>query len=251
MYAITLASPSSWRIITAGIPRLAWRILSCARSTRRWKPTVTVITRTWPVASRWTVRRLPAIGDLAQPVAEPVDAGERGEGVVDRRRERADGDLHELIDREREILRERPVRARGVRAAERSRDAGRGGGGPDVAPGAGPRRRSGRGGAAGGSRRGCARRSRSACPCARTAGSRCPARGRRRCPRRVARSSPTATVRPSARRLGGRRAVGLDRPREVAGDARDDLRQLDRLGDVIDEQDEHARRPGPRAPSSP
>ena len=61
-------------------------------------------------------RRLPAVGDLAQPVAQPVDAGERGEGVVDRRGERPNGDLDELVDREGEILRQRPVRPGDVRA---------------------------------------------------------------------------------------------------------------------------------------
>jgi hypothetical protein len=38
--------------------------------------------------------------DLAQALAQPVDARQRGEGVVDRRREGPDRDLDELIDGE-------------------------------------------------------------------------------------------------------------------------------------------------------
>ena len=35
------------------------------------------------------------------------------------------------------------------------------------------------------------------------------------------------------------RELGVDRAQEIAGDAGDDLRQLDRLGDVVDEVDEN------------
>ena len=63
--------------------------------------------------------RLPPCRDLAQALAEPVDAGQRRERVVDGRRQRPDRDLDELVDREREILRQRPVRARDVRHAQR------------------------------------------------------------------------------------------------------------------------------------
>jgi hypothetical protein len=40
--------------------------------------------------------------------------------------------------------------------------------------------------------------------------------------------------------VGLGRALDLDRAREVARDARDHLRQLDRHRDVVDEEDEHA-----------
>jgi uncharacterized membrane protein len=42
--------------------------------------------------------RVPVRRDLAQTVAQPVDAGDRSERVVDRRRQRPDGYLDELID---------------------------------------------------------------------------------------------------------------------------------------------------------
>src|ERR1035441_9409415 len=42
--------------------------------------------------------------DLAKPVAQPVDAVERGEGVVDRRRQGPQGDLLQLIDRKAQVL---------------------------------------------------------------------------------------------------------------------------------------------------
>jgi len=58
------------------------------------------------------LRRRPLGRDLAEAFAEPVDAGERREGVVDRGRERPDRDLDELVDGEGEVLRERAVRAR-------------------------------------------------------------------------------------------------------------------------------------------
>ncbi len=93
---------------------------------------MTVITRTWPAASRCTAAGCQRPASLHKPVTEPVDARQRGEGVIDRRRQRADRDLNELIDGKGEILRERSVRARGVCAAERSRDAWRRVGGPDV-----------------------------------------------------------------------------------------------------------------------
>src|SRR5450755_168464 len=70
-------------------------------------------------------RRMPAARDLAQAVAEPVDAGQRGEGVVDSGRQRSDRDLDELIDREREVLRQGPERAGHMGAAELVGDGGR------------------------------------------------------------------------------------------------------------------------------
>jgi hypothetical protein len=61
-----------------------WPGGSCrARARPGGEADVTVITRTCP-PRRDGRCRAPAIGDLAEPVAEPVDAGQRGEGVVDR-----------------------------------------------------------------------------------------------------------------------------------------------------------------------
>ena len=194
-----LASPSSCRIITAGIPRLAWRILSWARSSRRRNPTVSAITRTRPVASRCTGSGRQRSAILHSPSPSQSMHVERGERVVDGRRERADGYLDELIDREGEILGERAVRARGMRAAERAGDTRRGGRRPhvgqrlalgDEVPGT-VQQTDDRVAASG--------RCRSACPCARTAGSRCRARARRRCPRPGASAARPATGRPSAR----------------------------------------------------
>ncbi len=71
--------------------------------------------------------------DLRQPGGDPVDAGERREGVVHGGRERSDCDLDELVDREDGILRERPVRAGDVRVGERLLDSGRRVGRPDGA----------------------------------------------------------------------------------------------------------------------
>ena len=46
----------------------------------------------------------PALDDHAQPVAQPVDARQGGERVVDRRRQRPDGDLDQLVDGEGQVL---------------------------------------------------------------------------------------------------------------------------------------------------
>ena len=120
--SMIFVSASSWRIITAGIPVPAWRIFSNARSTSR---VVADIGRdhadkamTVPVDPH----RPPAGRHAAQALAQPVDAGERGERVVDRRRQRPDRDLDQLVDRERQILDQRPVGARDMRAAQRARD---------------------------------------------------------------------------------------------------------------------------------
>ena len=72
-----------------------------------------------PIAVPVHTGRTPPDGDLAQAVREPVHAGQRGEGVVNGRRKRPDGNLDELVDTERDVLGERPVGPRDVRAAER------------------------------------------------------------------------------------------------------------------------------------
>ena len=66
--------------------------------------------------------RRPLRRDLAQALAEPVDAGQRREGVVDGGRERADRDLDKLVDGEAEVLSERAVGACQVGALEAARD---------------------------------------------------------------------------------------------------------------------------------
>src|SRR5882757_4450991 len=48
---------------------------------------------------------------LAQRVPQPVDAGQSRERVIDRGRERAQGDFDELIDAEGDVLSERAVGA--------------------------------------------------------------------------------------------------------------------------------------------
>ena len=74
-------------------------------------------------------------GDLAETVTEPVDACERGEGVVYCGREGPDRDLRKLVDREREVLCERAVRAGRVRPGEPAAHLGRSRGGPDPGEG--------------------------------------------------------------------------------------------------------------------
>jgi hypothetical protein len=61
---------------------------------------------------------VPPACHLAQAVADPVDAGQRSEGVVDRRGQRADRDLDQLVDAEGDILGEGPVRPGDVRAGQ-------------------------------------------------------------------------------------------------------------------------------------
>src|ERR1700730_3895115 len=56
---------------------------------------------------------------LAQFPPEPVDAGQRGKGVVDRCGKRPYPDLYQLVDAERHVLAESPVRADDVRPSQR------------------------------------------------------------------------------------------------------------------------------------
>src|SRR4029079_13854033 len=58
--------------------------------------------------------------EFAHPVAEPVDARERREGVVDGWGQGADGDLDELVDRVGEVLSERAVGPCGMGPVESS-----------------------------------------------------------------------------------------------------------------------------------
>ncbi len=64
-------------------------------------------------------------GHPAEPGREPVDAGERGEGVVDGGRERPDGDLDELVDGEDRILHQRAVRTGDMGLGQRLAHFGR------------------------------------------------------------------------------------------------------------------------------
>lgn len=66
--------------------------------------------------------RMPPDSDLAKRVTEPINAGQRSESVVDGGRQGPYGNLHELVDAERNILGERPVRSRDVRPAQRFGD---------------------------------------------------------------------------------------------------------------------------------
>ena len=156
-------------------------------------------------------------------------------------RERPDRDLDELVDGERGSWVERPVRAGGVRAAEGPRHAGAGAGGPDLGQRLALDEEVTGAVQQADHRVAAAWRSSISVRCSRTAGSRCSARARSRCSssRRASslRSEGPALARGSA---PGERCL---RPRSRAprsrGDARDHLRQLDRLGDVVDEHDEH------------
>src|SRR6185295_1491660 len=71
----------------------------------------------------------------AQTVSEPVDAIERGERIVDGRRDRPDRNLNELVDREAEILRQGPAGPDDVGAIQRLRDRRGGIDGPDPCEG--------------------------------------------------------------------------------------------------------------------
>src|SRR6266496_1196464 len=66
--------------------------------------------------------RMPLDHDLAEALAEPVDTGQGREGVVDRGGQGAQRDLHQLVDAERHVLAEGPVRADDVRPAQRLAD---------------------------------------------------------------------------------------------------------------------------------
>src|SRR5690349_19881203 len=73
---------------------------------------------------------MPVPQDLAQAVSQPVDARQGGEGVIDRGREGADGDLDELVDAERDVLGQGAVRAGDVGTPEHLTDLGGGCGRP-------------------------------------------------------------------------------------------------------------------------
>ena len=62
--------------------------------------------------------RVPPTYDLAEIIAEPVDARQSREGVVHGRRERADGYLDELVDAEGHVLAQGSVRPGDVCAPE-------------------------------------------------------------------------------------------------------------------------------------
>ena len=187
---------------------------------------------------------IPPRRDLAEAVAQPVDARHRGEGVVDRRRQGAYGDLDQLIDGEREVLRQRAVGTGDMGALETAGNPGRGVGRPhrrewetfheEVAgPVEEPDHPFGLSGdvdevGVGDELQVAARG------------------GRNR--RAVLLQTRLQLVH---RRTGfdgvDRGAVaggdlGVDGERQVAGNARDHLRQLDRRGDVVDEVDEDAQR---------
>src|SRR6185437_6636162 len=69
--------------------------------------------------------RMPLDHDLAEVLSEPVDTGQGGKGVVDRGGQGAQRDLHQLVNAERYVLAEGPVRADDVRPAERLADVRR------------------------------------------------------------------------------------------------------------------------------
>src|SRR5690348_7691899 len=75
--------------------------------------------------------RMPLDHDLAEVLSEPVDAGQGGKGVVDRGGQGAQRDLHQLVDAERHVLAEGPVRADDVRPVHRLADVRRRPGRPD------------------------------------------------------------------------------------------------------------------------
>ena len=231
--------------MTAGMPRPAWRILSKRPVD---EPLVARPRPRSPGRGPGVVAvhdaGVPARGDLAQPVAEPVDARQRGEGVVHGRRQRADRDLDELVDR-------------------RTRGPGRASGAAPVtcacssarltvgAASAGHTRASGRPSTTKWPGRwsswmtASARRAMSTSRrvARRTGGSRSSGRGTSRRTRRSARASSAADGPPSRTplRLAGRRStsasIASDRSRAMLGD---DLGQLDRLRDVVDEVDQDA-----------
>ena len=80
-----VVSASSWRIITAGIPRPAWRTFSKARL---YQPLIAHLVGDHPdvaIAVAMYLGRGPNRRDLAQAVAQPIDTRECSKRVVDGR----------------------------------------------------------------------------------------------------------------------------------------------------------------------
>jgi hypothetical protein len=188
--------------------------------------------------------RMPADRDLAEAVTRPVDAGHCRERVVDRLRQRPDGDLDELVDAEGDVLGEGPVRPGDVGAPER------------VADPAGRLRRPHRG-------EGVALDEEMPGPVlqrddrARAGGElhevpvldvlQVAAGGRPHQPAALLDAEDEFGQRGAGLLAAGqaqqavRAALHLGRLGQVPGDARDHLRQLDRGGRVMDEVDQHGQ----------
>ena len=179
---------------------------------------------------------VPPAGYLAQAVTDPVDAGQRGEGVINRRGQRADRDLGQLVDAERDVLGEGPVRPGDVRAGQVLRHPLGGISRPDR-------------------RVGVALHQKVARPAAQMdhhatlAGQpdqqpvldvlQVAAARRRDLATWPVHAGEQPRGRAGPRARGAATGLQLDRSRQIPGDARDHLGQLDLRRDVVQEVDEH------------